>query len=110
MTDKNESEVFDKERAMATIKKLRGIIKDLENNNKILRGVLEEAKTNIESYIQLVTIDEKRIVALNEGLPLEAASRLIGDGVDEYTTDARRLLALLRGINQPPGEYAPEDV
>lgn len=112
-------EVFDKERAMALIAKLRGEVKELSGKAK-KADELEQAETKrkesemseLEKLQKRLTETETRLkqkeiaearraAAEKVGLPVALAQRLQGETPEELETDAKALLESLPKADAP---------
>jgi hypothetical protein len=121
-----EVEEFDKERAMATITKLRQFEKEAKANAKELEAYKKaeaerkqaEMSETEKLKAQLAEVEAKatrlereslqRQAAEAAGLPLALASRLHGDNIEAMTEDAKAMLEALPKpqTGKPPNIHA----
>ncbi len=113
-------EPFDKERAMATIQKLRDIEKQHKQDRKELERLQAEEKQRADASLSETEREKKRAdeaearalkletetnqtkAALKAGLPSEWADRLKGKTYDEMLADAQELAKTLPQLKVAP--------
>lgn len=130
-TPEHTEDAFDKDRAMATIKKLREQEKALKARAKLadeleaenrkraeaemteaerLKAALQEAEAKALAYERA---ERRRAAAAVVKLPPEFADRLRGETAEELAEDAERLAELLKQTAKPAaaqvGATAPAD-
>jgi len=128
----DETEEFDKERAMATINKLRDIEKQAVKDSKELARLKAEEQKRLDAQLteterykkqadELLAEKAKlqadilrRDVIAETGLPPQLADRLKGSTLEELTADANELLKLLpktksnQSVTNPGGASSEE--
>ena len=120
-----QEEPFDKERAMATIEKLRGFEKEAEKLRKVVAASEEAERKRKEAEMSELEKAQKRAeeaeqkaaklerqalqqeIAAKVGLPAKLASRLQGETPEEMEADAKEILETLPKPAKPSPGIVP---
>ncbi|WP_438730295.1 capsid assembly scaffolding protein Gp46 family protein [Enterococcus sp. AZ128] len=108
---KRQKESFDKE--LADLEQLKTRNSELETEVGTLQSTIEETKTATSQHDQTVSELKSKIagyetanlrtkIAVQNGLPLDLADRLVGEDEDSLKADAERLSKFMKPKFTPP--------
>ena len=114
---RRQKESFDKD--LAELEQLRTRNSELETENGTLKTAAEESKNATSQYDQTIadlnakvtsyeTANLRTRIAIQNGLPLDLADRLVGDDEDSLKADAERLSGFVKSKPPVPPLRDPE--